>query len=302
MTWGYVRIGRVGVDNLIPTFSETLACNYSTVTKDSGAGGAASRMSQPPKKPQARNYSQKTLKTLFALSGNRCAEPDCTERVIRPAKDGADIQVVGEIAHIYASSDKGPRGKAGMTPAERDHHSNLIILCPTHHGEVDGQHQRFPAETLLQWKATQEARVSRELRRSITDVGYVELEVAARAVAAATAMLAAPDYKTIPPADKMERNYLGPKPAFLLSMGAAKSHEVEQVLLKAAQLDPDMPKRMTSGFVAHYEEQKALGLEGDELFFEMYDWASGGSDDEVRTASGLCILSHLFILCDVFEK
>ncbi|WP_157076433.1 HNH endonuclease [Brevundimonas vesicularis] len=267
-----------------------------------GAGGVTSRMSQPPKKPRARSYSPKTLKTLFALSGNRCAEPDCTERVIRPARDGADVQVVGEIAHIYASSDKGPRGKPGLTPAERDHPSNLIVLCPTHHGEVDGQHQRFPADTLLEWKAAQETKISRDLRRSITDVGYAELEVAARAVAAATAAPSPTDYTVIPPADKMERNQLGSKPALLLSMGAAKSHEVEQVLLKAAQLDPYMPARMTAGFVAHYEKQKALGLTGDDLFFEMYDWASGGSDDEVRRASGLCILSHLFILCDVFEK
>jgi hypothetical protein len=255
----------------------------------------------PEKKLAARRYSQKTLKTLFALSGNKCAEPDCAERVIRPAKDGADVQVVGEIAHIYASSDKGPRGKPGLTPDQRDHPSNLIVLCPTHHGEVDGQKERFPAETLLNWKAAQEGKASRELRRSITDIGYAELEIAARAVAATSPATPSPNYTVIPPRDKMERNRLGQKPELLLSMGSAKSHEVGEVLIKAAQLDPDIPTRMTAGFAAHYAKQKALGLVGDELFFEMYAWA-GGDGDEIRRAAGLCILAHLFILCDVFEK
>jgi hypothetical protein len=203
---------------------------------------------------RARSYSQKTLKTLFTLSGNKCAEETCTERVIRPARAGADVHVVGEIAHIYASSDTGPRGKRGLTPAARDRASNLVALCPTHHGDVDGQHQRFPSETLLQWKAAQEAKVSRDLHRSVNDVGYAELEVDARAVAAATADPSASDYTVVPPAKKLYRNRLGPKVALLLTMGAAKSHEVEQVPIKAPQLDPDMPRRMTSGFVAHYEK------------------------------------------------
>lgn len=271
----------------------------------------ASRMTKTPdnnrgktdgQKPTARTYSPKTLKTLFALCGNKCAEPTCTERVIRPAQDGADVQIVGKIAHIHASSDTGPRGLAGLTSKRRDHPSNLIILCPIHHDEVDAQHQRFPAETLFAWKAAQEAKVSRDLTRSISDIGHAELEVAAQAVATASASGVAADYRVVPPTDKMEKNGLGPHSAGLLTMGAAKAHEVEVVLSNAAQLNPDFPARMTAGFVAHYKASKADGLAGDELFMEMYAWAGGVLEDEVRRAAGLCILAHLFILCDVFEK
>lgn len=44
------------------------------------------------------------------------------------------------------------------------------------------------------------------------------------------------------------------------------------------------------------------GFSGDQLFAEVYDWAAGGVKDQVRVASGLCILANLFLLCEVFEK
>lgn len=253
-------------------------------------------------KVTTRSYTDKTLKVLFALSGNQCAEPNCIQRVILPPKEGAEFLVLGKIAHIYAFSERGPRGKVGLTPKQRNAVDNLLLLCPNHHDEVDGQHERFPATLLLEWKARQEAKATEDLTRSISDLGFAELEVAAQAVAKASSPASADGLAAIPPADKIARNGLGPHPAMMLSMGAAKSMEVEKVLLQAAQLDPDFPKRMTAGFVEHYQAQKGLGLSGDDLFYDMYEWAAGGDEDRGRQAAGLCILSHLFILCDVFEK
>lgn len=260
------------------------------------------QQSSATKKVATRSYTDKTLKVLFALSGNQCAEPSCTQPVILPPKGGAGFMVLGRIAHIYAFSERGPRGKAGLTAKQLNAVENLLLLCPSHHDEVDGQHQRFPATTLLEWKARQEAKATEDLTRSISDLGYAELEVAAQAVAKASPSASTDGLAAIPPADKIIRNGLGSHPAMMLSMGAAKSLEVEKVLLQAAQLDPDFPKRMTAGFVEHYQAQKRLGLSGDDLFYEMYEWAGGGGEDRGRQAAGLCILSHLFILCDVFEK
>jgi hypothetical protein len=252
------------------------------------------------KKPQ-RRYSERTLKILFAMSRNQCAHPDCTNPIIKAKTEFSGALVLGQIAHIYAASDDGPRGNSKLTDKERNGPDNLILLCPTHHVEVDGQHETYPATLLLQWKARHERRFREELGATIGDLGFAELEVAARALMTTAAGENGGDLRQIPPEQKIKKNGLGATSAFLLTVGAAKSAEVEAVLLKAAQLDPSFPDRLREGFVTKYIAlRQELG--GDELFLAMCDWAGGASTGKDREAAGLCILSHLFIICDVFEK
>jgi hypothetical protein len=263
----------------------------------------SSTPSEPPAKPNlpARNYSPKTLKILFALSGNKCAHPGCKVPIITNATlDSTDL-VVGQISHIYAHSDKGPRGKPGMTEKERNQADNLMLFCPTHHVIVDGQHETYTAAVLLGWKQHHERRYRDNLSARLTDIGYAELEVAARAVLA-PAVAGSGDYGNIPPAEKIAKNRLGATSTALLTLGAAKSKEVERVLLDAAQLDAGFPERLRNGFVMKYDALWAEGLAGDDLFLAMYDWSGGGGADKAREAAGLCILTHLFVICDVFEK
>lgn len=106
-----------------------------------------------------RSYSQQTLKILFALSGNQCAHPKCTNNVIEPATDNSDPAVIAQICHIYALSVDGPRGKADLTNEERNSPENLILLCPNHHTVVDKQFETYPAEKLKQWKRKHEVKV-----------------------------------------------------------------------------------------------------------------------------------------------
>ncbi len=50
--------------------------------------------------------------------------------------------------------ERGPRGEGwrGMTRAQIDHHSNLIVLCKSDHKEVDDHPERFPIEDLRRRK------------------------------------------------------------------------------------------------------------------------------------------------------
>lgn len=253
------------------------------------------------KKP-SRSYSQKTLKVLFALSRNECSWPGCTEKIISDKTEKSDELVVGQIAHIYAISEDGPRGKAGLTSAQLNEPANLLLLCPTHHVIVDGQHETYPAQLLLDWKAKHEKHYRDGLSDSISDVGFAELEVAAKALMAASSPTAPGSLAVIPPQDKIERNDLGPTSSALLSMGAAKSAEVGEVLVKATGLDPEFPIRLSAGFIAQYEKAKAEGLSGDAIFNELYAWVGGGGGNKEKEAAGLCFLAHLFIICDIFEK
>ena len=106
-----------------------------------------------------RNYSHKTLKILFTLSGNQCAHPKCANSVIEPRTERSDALVSAQICHIFAINEDGPRGKTGLTENELNSPENLLLLCPTHHRLVDGQHETYPAAKLKQWKKEHEAKL-----------------------------------------------------------------------------------------------------------------------------------------------
>ena len=118
-----------------------------------------------------RNYSKRTLKVLFALSGNQCAYPECTNTVIEPATEKSDAIVTAHICHIYAISTNGPRGKHGLTETELNDPENLILLCQNHHSKVDGQHETYTADMLKEWKQTHESKMQKGLS---ADLGSVQ--------------------------------------------------------------------------------------------------------------------------------
>jgi|GEM_PF-6273908 signal recognition particle GTPase len=93
-----------------------------------------------------------TLKTLWAASGNRCGHPDCEEEVA----DTEQGIVIGEICHIRAQSEGGPRYDPSLNEDEVDAYSNLILLCPTHHTYIDKNPEEYPIEKLERWKQQQE--------------------------------------------------------------------------------------------------------------------------------------------------
>ncbi|MDL1985336.1 MAG: HNH endonuclease [Deltaproteobacteria bacterium] len=117
-----------------------------------------------------RNYSQKTLKVLFALSGNQCAHPECTNPLIASPTEESDAFVVAHICHIYAVSNNGARGKSGLTEKELNSPENLILLCQNHHAIVDGQHETYPAETLKLWKQQHETEIQKRLSADIESI------------------------------------------------------------------------------------------------------------------------------------
>jgi hypothetical protein len=105
----------------------------------------------------ARSYSDKTLKLLFAFSLNHCAFPGCTNPIGKASTKWSDPVVLARICHIYAAKDNGPRGKPDLTPAQRRAYKNLILMCGEHHTEVDEQWETYPATLLKTWKAKREA-------------------------------------------------------------------------------------------------------------------------------------------------
>ncbi|WP_052671073.1 ABC-three component system protein [Draconibacterium sediminis] len=82
----------------------------------------------------ARNYTDKTLKRLFGLSGNQCAFPGCNAILVnqRNALDS-------NICHIEAAKEGGERFNLNMTDEQRADYENLILLCRQHHAETNDE-------------------------------------------------------------------------------------------------------------------------------------------------------------------
>ena len=64
---------------------------------------------------------------------------------------------IGEIAHIHAASDRGPRAVKGMSDEERRAEANLILLCRNHHRTIDARPDDFSAQMLRDLKGSHEA-------------------------------------------------------------------------------------------------------------------------------------------------
>lgn len=94
-----------------------------------------------------------TLKRLFAMSGNRCAFPECT----LPIVDDSGV-VTGTVCHIKARSKKGPRYDPKQTADERHSYANLLLLCPRHHKQIDSDSRTYTVDRLGEMKAVHEQR------------------------------------------------------------------------------------------------------------------------------------------------
>lgn len=100
--------------------------------------------------------SESTVRRLFALSGNRCAFPDCQVPIVEAAGT-----ISAEICHIRAQSKGGPRYDEAQSEAERHAFENLILLCRRHHKIVDTEPEVYSVEALQELKVVHEAQFGR---------------------------------------------------------------------------------------------------------------------------------------------
>ena len=97
--------------------------------------------------------SLKTIKRLFAVSGNRCAFPRCEIPLI----DNLSRKVTGKICHIKAKNPSGPRYDPSQSDEDRDSFENLLLMCPIHHDVIDGDPESYTVSRLKEIKAKHEA-------------------------------------------------------------------------------------------------------------------------------------------------
>lgn len=106
--------------------------------------------------------SSRDSRALFSRAGNRCAFEECRRLLVSTDAKG-DLVVLGEIAHIVAEHDNGPRADPGMPVAERNAYANLLLLCNVHHQLIDDRPDAWSVERLRAIKAAHERWVEERL-------------------------------------------------------------------------------------------------------------------------------------------
>jgi hypothetical protein len=95
--------------------------------------------------------TKETVRELFVKSGNECAFPGCTHRIIN--QEGVFI---AEMCHIEAAEKGGHRFNPDMSNEDRRHFSNLMLMCHAHHKITDNA-EKYPVARLKKMKKKHEA-------------------------------------------------------------------------------------------------------------------------------------------------
>ena len=99
--------------------------------------------------------------------------------------------------------------------------------------------------------------------------------------------------------DKIQKNSLQPLQK-LITMGLSSNTTIDDYLNKHP--DPLFAAQLTNIMAQKYQELKLNGLDNEDIFYELWDFASGKQSDFSYKAAGLGILTYFFEKCEVFEK
>jgi hypothetical protein len=236
---------------------------------------------------------------LAMFSGGICAFESCRKKLTSEGTVAKNA-VLGEAAHIYGEKEGAARYKPDMSEEERNHHNNLLYLCPTCHTKIDKQEADHPAKILFELKEKHESWVKNQLDIGMTNFSFADLELAVKALSNGQ-YITNGDFTVISPEEKIVKNNLSCQTRQYLLTGISRSSEVADYLTKLAQIDNQAPDRLKNGFKAHYHVL-AESFTGDALFMQMFDFATKGAQGFTQQAAGLAILTHLFEICEVFKK
>ena len=126
---------------------------------------------KPSATKSTRYYDPQTLKLLWGRAAGRCAMADCRVELFVTEDDYDPVCVIGEMGHIAASSNAGPRAHLELDMRARDSYDNLVLLCRNCHRKVDTLKLSYPRERLLEIKANHEAWV----RTALPERGFTNL-------------------------------------------------------------------------------------------------------------------------------
>lgn len=246
---------------------------------------------------------RRAVRIVFAMSGDRCAMPDCRKPLVVDKTGSGDPRAVdGELAHIAGHKPVSARYDAAMSDKERNSDDNLIAVCSSCHKKIDAQPLEYTTEKLRRIKSDHEAWVHDSLDENMNDLTFPELHEVISRMIDVGAEPGGPS--AIEPAlalrKKIARNGLSSWTGSMVSAGLARVSLVADCINESD--DGTLAGRLKAGMALKYWRLRSKGLDGDELFAAMWRFASGGNTDMKRFAAGLAVLVYFFEACEVFES
>jgi energy-coupling factor transporter ATP-binding protein EcfA2 len=120
------------------------------------------------------NFSRATRRVIAGRSGFQCAFPNCNRLTIGPGLKDDQVEDTGFAAHIYSAAKRGPRGQGELSEAELKSAANGFWTCGAHESLIDqNSGNRYPASTLLSWKALHEHRVAHDHSGRGITLGFI---------------------------------------------------------------------------------------------------------------------------------
>jgi len=247
--------------------------------------------------------NEKDKKHLGWKSGDRCAISTCRRELIIDTVGSDSSSIIGEMAHIKGENPGSARYDPNMTDKERNSYSNLILLCNVCHKIVDDNPTEYTVEKIQEIKRDHEKYIRESTAISVIDVTAEELNIVTKYLISNQPSLDT-DYRAIPPKDKIERNGLSTETEQLITLGMNRVELVRNFINRMNQImDPDFGDRLKEGFVKEYHRLRIENhRDGDEIFEDLFDYASRNSGNFLERAAGLTVLAYLFEECEVFEK
>ncbi len=95
---------------------------------------------------------------LFVQAGGRCEFDGCNKYVLKHPITQT-VGIFGEMAHIVAFKERGPRGRKRARGTDPNALDNLMLLCSECHTLVDGNPLLYTVSTLKKYKQQHEANV-----------------------------------------------------------------------------------------------------------------------------------------------
>ncbi len=108
---------------------------------------------------------EKDIKILWGRAAERCSFSDCKIKLSKDKLSSSESFPIGEQAHIVAEELNGPRGESPLSKEERNSYFNMILLCPTHHTEVDKNPDDYTVEKMHLFKSQHELWVEENLSK-----------------------------------------------------------------------------------------------------------------------------------------
>lgn len=107
---------------------------------------------------KSRNIKEATRLLLWGKSAGRCEFDGCNRLLWKHPLTQEHVNIA-EAAHIYAFSDKGPRGNEGVADEVLNDLDNLMLACHDCHKTMDSNPGQYTVELLQGWKAQHELRI-----------------------------------------------------------------------------------------------------------------------------------------------